>query len=172
LRIEDCSDLILGKELFCNYFTVLFTKINQMDMVIDSSVTNRGRDAASFPLLLCCLALRAETWVITLAHSRSKQRTDQRVFVFTLKFLALKKMVFPPYKILPNIFLIFVYLYSMQLFRKILNENLQNGPQKLLIIGPNLFFHSPAPQPIIDLSYYKFVPRPIYLLICALALLY
>ena len=29
-------------------------------------------------------------------HSRSKQRTDQRVLVLTLKFLALKKLVFPP----------------------------------------------------------------------------
>ena len=57
-RNEDCSNLILGKELFCNYLQIW---INQMDMVIDSSVTNRGRDAASFPLLLCCLALRPET---------------------------------------------------------------------------------------------------------------
>ena len=30
-----------------------------------------------------------------LSHSRSKQRTDQRVLVLTLKFLALKKLVFP-----------------------------------------------------------------------------
>ena len=30
-----------------------------------------------------------------LCHSRSKQRTDQRVLVLTLKFLALKKLVFP-----------------------------------------------------------------------------
>jgi hypothetical protein len=29
-------------------------------------------------------------------HSRSKQRTDQRVLVFTLKFLALKKACFSP----------------------------------------------------------------------------
>ena len=31
-------------------------------------------------------------------HSRSKQRTDQRVVVLTLKFLALKKTGFPPVK--------------------------------------------------------------------------
>ena len=49
-------------------------------------------------------------------HSRSKQRTDQRVLVFTLKFLALKKLVFPRTKFFPNFFLTFVYLYSMQLF--------------------------------------------------------
>ena len=49
-------------------------------------------------------------------HSRSKQRTDQGVLVFTLNFLALKKLVFPQYKILPKIFLTLVYLYPMQLF--------------------------------------------------------
>ena len=49
----------------------------------------------------------------SLSHSRSKQRTDQRVLVLTLKFLALKKLVFP-IKILSK-FLIFFYLYSMQL---------------------------------------------------------
>ena len=27
-----------------------------------------GGDVTSFPLLLCCLALRAETWVITLVY--------------------------------------------------------------------------------------------------------
>ena len=30
------------------------------------------------------------------SHSRSQQRTDQRVIVLTLKFLALKKLGFPP----------------------------------------------------------------------------
>ena len=48
-------------------------------------------------------------------HSRNKQRTDQRVLLLTLKFLALKKLFFPLWKILPKIFLTFVYLYSMQL---------------------------------------------------------
>ena len=46
------------------------------------------------------------------------------------------------------------------------------GPQKLLIIGPNLFFtvqSSPAhsTQPKIDFSNYKYVPRLICLHICA-----
>ena len=49
-------------------------------------------------------------------HSRSKQRTDQRVLVLILKFLALKKRFSPRKKILPKFFLTFVYLYSMQLF--------------------------------------------------------
>jgi hypothetical protein len=31
-------------------------------------------------------------------HSRSQQRTDQRVLVITLKFLALKETGFPPVK--------------------------------------------------------------------------
>ena len=43
----------------------------------------------------------------------------------------------------------------------------KNGPRKLLIIGPNLFFTvQPSPQPKIDFSYYKYVPRLICLLIC------
>ena len=49
-------------------------------------------------------------------------------------------------------------------------KTLKNGPQKLLIIGPNLFFSqsSPAhsPKPKIDFIYYKYVPRRICLLIC------
>ena len=45
----------------------------------------------------------------------------------------------------------------------------KNRPQKLLIIGPNLFFHSPAhsQQPKIDFSYHKNVPPSICSLICA-----
>ena len=47
-------------------------------------------------------------------HSRSKQRTDQRVLVLTIKFLALKKTGFSLIKNTSNFFC-FVYLYSMQL---------------------------------------------------------
>jgi hypothetical protein len=47
-----------------------------------------------------------------LDHSRGKQRTEQRVLVLTLKFLALKKTVFSPVKKTSQFF----YLYSMQLF--------------------------------------------------------
>ena len=35
---------------------------------------------------------------LTMTHSRSQQRTDQRVLVHTLKFLALKKTGFSPVK--------------------------------------------------------------------------
>ena len=54
---------------------------------------------------------------LAVEHSRSIQRTDQRVLVLTLKFLALKKTGFPDKKYFTNFFfLTFVYLYSMQLF--------------------------------------------------------
>ena len=43
-------------------------------------------------------------------HSRSQQRTDQRVLVLTLKFLALKKWVFPRKNYLPFC-LTFFYLF-------------------------------------------------------------
>ena len=50
-------------------------------------------------------------------------------------------------------------------------KTLKIRPQKLLIIGQNPFFHSPAQahslQPKIDFSYYEYVPRHICLLICA-----
>ena len=46
-------------------------------------------------------------------------------------------------------------------------KTLKNEPQKLLIIGPNLFF-SPSPQPRIYFSYYKYLPRHICFLICDL----
>ena len=44
---------------------------------------------------------------MSLKHSRSQQRTDQRVLVLTLIFLALKKLGFPRKKILPKMFLTF-----------------------------------------------------------------
>ena len=46
----------------------------------------------------------------------------------------------------------------------------ENRPQKLLLIGPNLFFLSPAQptaqSPKLIIHCYKYVPRPICLLIC------
>ena len=90
-------------------------------------------------------------------HSRSKQRTDQRVLVITLKFLTLKNCFFHLKKYIPKNFLTFVYLYFMQLFsadptkkfKKNLNEFLY--PWKLKKTGPKVahhrpkhFFHSPA----------------------------
>ena len=100
------------------------------------------------------------------AHSRSKQRTDQRVLIIALKFLALKK-VFPCTNyILPKTLLTFVYLYSMQLFstdptissrKNQINflplKTLKNRLQKLLIFSPNLFFTVQfTPEPTTNLS--------------------
>ena len=95
----------------------------------------------------------------TTVQCRSQQRTDQRVLVLTMKFLALKNLVFHCKKYFPKFFWFFFYLYSMELFsvdaiifsKKKLNlffahENLKkNGPQKLLIISPKFFFHSTGP---------------------------
>ena len=49
-------------------------------------------------------------------------------------------------------------------------KTLKNGPQNLLIIGPNLLFHSPthSQQPKIDFSYHKNVPPSICSLICVM----
>ena len=51
-------------------------------------------------------------------------------------------------------------------------KTFKNGPQKLLIIGPNLFFSqsSPAhsPQPRIDFSYHNMSGTSICSLICAI----
>ena len=52
-------------------------------------------------------------------------------------------------------------------------KTLKNGPQKLLIIDPKLFFTvlilpGCPNQPRSDFSYYKYVPRLIWLLICDL----
>ena len=76
--------------------------------------------------------------------------------VATVKFLALKKYGFFPMKNTSQNF----HLYSMQPFSTDLTicskkfevnflptKNLKNGPQTLLIIGPDLFFHSPAHSP-------------------------
>ena len=54
--------------------------------------------------------------VVDIKHSRSKQRTDQRVLLLTLKFLALKKTVFYPVKNTSQNFFDFYLPYSMQLF--------------------------------------------------------
>ena len=50
-------------------------------------------------------------------HNRSQQRTDQRVLVLTLKFLAVKKLTgFSTIKNASQIFFDFFYIYSMQRF--------------------------------------------------------
>ena len=58
---------------------------------------------------------------------------------------------------------IFLFFWAMKTWKK--------RPQKLLIIGPNFFLkYWPGcqNQPRIDFSCYKYVPRPICLLICDL----
>ena len=45
---------------------------------------------------LLLLSFVMGTCIMYSNHSRSKQRTDQRVLVLTLKLLALKKLFFPP----------------------------------------------------------------------------
>ena len=72
-----------------------------------------------------------------------------------------------------------IFCGTLQYFQKILDlffahENIKkNGSQKLLIIGPKLFFRSTARQPKPAQNWFfilliKYVPRLIFLLICAL----
>ena len=69
-------------------------------------------------------------------HSRSKQRTGQRVLVLTLNFLALKNWFLPCKKYFPNLFLLlFTFILcnfsvlTLKYFHK--NLNLIFCPQKL-----------------------------------------
>ena len=57
--------------------------------------------------------LRTKTW---LKAQIREQMSGPDLHVFTIKFLALQRIVFSPYKILHKIDLTFVYLYSRQLF--------------------------------------------------------
>ena len=66
--------------------------------------------------------------------------------VFTLKSLVLKNLVFPPLKNTFQIFLTFVYLYSMQLFSadpKIFSKKIK-WSSKVAHNWLTLLFHSPA----------------------------
>ena len=104
-------------------------------------------------------AQRPNYLYLRLLHSRSKQRTDQRVLVLTLKFLALKNWVFPYKKyfikffwffFLPLFYATFQYK-RYNIFKIVLNsffahENMKKRPQKLLVFfsianlcGPKLF---------------------------------
>jgi hypothetical protein len=107
-------------------------------------------------------------------HSRSQQRTDQRVLVLTLNFLALKKTVFPPVK---NTSLFSLQLFSADatIFSKKFEfifapENIKKRTSKVAHNQPQTFFSQYWPgcpnQPRIDFSYYKYVPRLICLIIC------
>ena len=101
--------------------------------------------------------------------------------VFTIKFLALKKLVFPPIENTFQFFFDFFYLHSMQLFSAdpkifskfrliFVHKNFKNRPQKLLIIGPNPFTSQSSsdysPQPRIGFSYHEISGPDICSLIC------
>ena len=68
--------------------SVLKTKVLVTIAVLSSSIIQSSQLIGKAVEGLC-------TGFETFYHSRSQQRTDQRVLVFTLKFLALKKLVFP-----------------------------------------------------------------------------
>jgi hypothetical protein len=122
-----------------------------------------------FESYFCKVLLQKNNLLERLQHSRSQQKTDQRVLALTLKFLAQKKWFFPV-KNTSQIFFDSFYLYSMQqsvqcgrynIFKKTLiyfltMKKLKNGPQKLLIIGPKHFFHKygPAAQTSPELIFY------------------
>ena len=87
--------------------------------------------------------------------------SQQLVHTYTQIFSPIKNCFFPGKKYFPKFFFDFCfYFYSMQLFsadptmfsKKCLTDflpkkALKKWPQKLLIIGPKLFFHSPAHSP-------------------------
>ena len=105
---------------------------------------------------------------------------DLHVHIYT-QFVSPKKTGVPPMENTSQNCFDFCYLYFIQLFSadpKIFSKffhinflpikTLKNGPQKLLTIGPNIFFHSPAhgPHPRIDFSYYEISGPDICSLIC------
>ena len=92
-------------------------------------------------------------------HSRRQQRTDQRVLVVTLKFLALK-YGFPPVKNTTQICFAFFYIYifyatfqcrRQALFKKKIKfifcqlKQKKTMPQQVHIISPKLFFSQYCP---------------------------
>ena len=144
------------------FFTLIFWSLARVKLL---DYLKADVQAIAFFLHLFVLA-SCNGWVQSLGglyHSRSKQRTDQRILVcvITLKFFALGKPVFPRKKILPKKCLtcLMFYLYTLQLFSRpieyfqknikliFVHENIKNGPQKLLIIASNYFFHSTARLP-------------------------
>ena len=115
---------------------------------------------------------------MSIIHIRSQQRTDQRVLVLTLKFLALKKLVFLLQKYFPICFWLFSNFYSMQFFSAdatVFSKKkdlffclwkLKKQASKVAHNWPQTFFTVMAcypNQPRIDFSYYKYVPKIIWL---------
>ena len=95
----------------------------------------------------------------SLTHSRSKQMTDQRILVLTLKFLALKRMFFRCKKCFPNFFWL---LFTLKYFQKkkyvnfLHTKTLKKGLKSCSESAQTLFFSvQPSPQPRIDFLCYK-----------------
>jgi hypothetical protein len=112
-----------------------------------------------------------------------EQMSGPNLHVFTVKFLALKKVIFPHKIYFPNYFcLLFTFVLcnfsvqTLKYFQKYFQiiffsiKTLKNRPKKLLIIGPNPYISqsSPdhSPQPRIDFSYYEISGPDICSLIC------
>ena len=113
-----------------------------------------------------------------------EQMSGPDLHVFALKFLALKKpWIFHFFRVKKNLRFFFYKKGIMQLFSAdaiVFSKKFQhffltpkkwkNGPQKLLIIGPDPFISqsSPdhSPQPRIDFSYYEISGPDICSLIC------
>ena len=98
-----------------------------------------------------------------------EQMSRPDLYVFTLKFLSLKKPGLSLQKTLSNVFWpLFTFIlcnfsvWTLNYFQK----SLKNGPQKLLIIGPNPSTVQPRPQPKIDFLYYEISGPDICSLIC------
>ena len=101
---------------------------------------------------LSCVGCTTKIW---------EQMSGPDLHVFTLNFLALKKLGFSPHrKYFPKLFwLLFTFIlcnFSVQILKYFqenlsllfVHKNLKNRPEKLLIISPTLFFTvQPRPQP-------------------------
>ena len=97
-------------------------------------------------------------------HSRSKQRTNQRVLVLTLKFLALQKIGFSPVKKTSQNFfdfclpLFYATIFSKKLKLMFYPWKLKKRASKVAHNRPKLFSQSsPAhsPKTRIDFSYFQ-----------------
>ena len=123
---------------------------------------------------ICSKLVLEQVLVLVLCTEGANRGLIQRVLVLKLKFLALKKLVFSGMKYFPKFFwLLFIFIQcnfsvrTLQYFqKKCLTDFL---PSKVAHNWPKPFFSQsspqPSPQPRIDFSYYKYVPKHICLLI-------
>ena len=93
--------------------------------------------------------------------------------VFTLKFLYLKNIFFSLFwakifckKGIMQLFSEDAIVFSGEFKFFLTPKKWKNGPQKLLIIGPDPFVSQYSPQPRIDFSYYESLGPDIGSLIC------